>query len=238
MSGFTSDIDMIKLTKRLEAIKNHISPGAKVVDVGTDHGLIPVFLAESGCAAAVTATDINIGPLTKARELADRCGVSERIRFVLTDGLRGICPDADTVIIAGMGGETIMGILEAAPWVLENGVKLLLQPQSKITELAEWLSDNKYTIFDAELVKENGKFYHILEVKGDRTNVQRNDDVLNILLKKRDPLFIEYIDILIRRANRVISELSNTDNDELTVQNKKALDRLIKLKEEAEKWQQ
>ena len=135
---------MIRLTKRLEAIKNRITPGGRVIDVGTDHGMLPVYLAENGLAVSLAATDINAEPLARGKELAAEHGVQDRISFVLTDGLRGVGPEFDTVVIAGMGGETMISILEAAPWVRENRVQLILQPQSKFGDLTLWLSAQQY----------------------------------------------------------------------------------------------
>lgn len=214
--------------------------GAKVIDVGTDHGHIPVFLAKNGISNHITATDINIGPLSRARELADEYGVSDKMNFVLTDGLQGANQDADTIIIAGMGGETIIGILEAAPWVRENGVKLILQPQSKISELTLWLAENSYAIVDCELVCEREKYYIIMEVTAGITDVSLASDelyVYGLLLDKHDPLLPEYLEILMRRQRHIIESLGNSDNKEQLEHGQLMLSKLTQLKGETEKWQ-
>ena len=153
----------MKLSKRLAAIAGHIDKGACVADIGTDHGYLPVYLARSGLAGRVIASDISEASLSSARRSAVRYGVEGSITFITAPGLSGICEmEIDTVVIAGMGGETIIGILAGAPWLKNREVKLVLQPQTKIYELSRWLIQNGYAIQDAQLVQEKGKNYTII----------------------------------------------------------------------------
>ncbi len=229
---------MIKLTKRLEAIKNHISVGANVIDVGTDHGYIPVYLAVNEMASSIIAADINSGPLSKAKELAREYDVTDKMSFVLTDGLKGIEPEADTIIIAGMGGETIISILEAAPWVHENGVKLILQPQSKIGDLTLWLAEEGFAVKSCELVYEREKYYLIMEVTAGEVLQEAFDSMYaeKLLLRARDPILPEYLDNLIRRQKYIVKGLEESKNGEQLEENRDVLARLIELKGETEKW--
>lgn len=229
---------MIKLTKRLEAIKNHISVGANVIDVGTDHGYIPVYLAVNDIANSIIAADINSGPLSKARELAHEYNVTDKMSFVLTDGLRGIEPVADTIIIAGMGGETIIGILEAAPWVHDNGVKLILQPQSKISDLTDWLAANSFAVRSCELVYEREKYYIIMEVTAGAVEQEAFDPMYaeKLLLKANDPILPNYLDNLIRRQKHIVKGLEESKSGEQLEENRDILAGLMELKGETEKW--
>ncbi|MBE6948391.1 MAG: SAM-dependent methyltransferase [Ruminococcaceae bacterium] len=229
---------MIKLTKRLEAIKNHISVGANVIDVGTDHGYIPVYLAVNDIAESIIAADINSGPLSKARELAKEYDVTDKMSFVLTDGLNGIEPNADTIIIAGMGGETIISILEAAPWVRENGVKLILQPQSKISDLTLWLAENGFAVKSCELVCEREKYYIIMEVMAGEVVQEAFDPMYaeKLLLNAHDPILPEYLENLIRRQRHIVKGLEESKNCEQLEENKAVLAKLMELKGETEKW--
>ena len=130
---------MLKLSPRLQCIADYICPGDRVIDVGTDHAYIPIYLLQNGIARLVTATDIRSGPLENAAADARKYQVAEGLTLLLCDGLSACTPEmADTVILAGMGGETIQHILAAAPWALEK--RLLLQPQSKQAELRAWLA--------------------------------------------------------------------------------------------------
>lgn len=159
-------MEKLRLTPRLRLIASLVSPGAVVADVGTDHGYVPVWLLQNGVARLAFATDINRGPLSRARQVAQDYGEQERMSLILCDGLRGVQPHAaDTVVIAGMGGETIQGILEAAAWTKEN-TRLILQPQSKQPELRRWLRESGYRITGEFLVRDTGKIYNVLTAEG------------------------------------------------------------------------
>ena len=107
----------MELSPRLQAIAEQVPQGAHLADVGTDHGYLPVWLLRDGRINSAIAADLREGPLNRARETARRFNVEEQISFRLCDGLSAIRPEeTDTVTIAGMGGETIISILEAAPW--------------------------------------------------------------------------------------------------------------------------
>lgn len=147
---------------RLEKIASLVNDGVGVADVGTDHGYIPVMLRSRGYSGNIIATDINEGPLNKARISLAEAGFSDSVKLVLCDGLQGCEPDcADTIIVAGMGGDTITGIIDRAEWTYKPGIKLILQPVTKPEILRYWLVNNSYRITDEYLVKENGTVYQI-----------------------------------------------------------------------------
>ena len=153
---------MIKLSNRLKAIAEYIEAGATVADIGTDHGFLPVYLAQTGLARGIIASDISAGSLESALLTAGRYGVTEKIKFLVTPGLDGISlTDADTIVIAGMGGENILSILANAPWTGCSGVKLILQPQSKIDVLFKFLYDNGYKVRETRSVKDKGRYYTV-----------------------------------------------------------------------------
>ena len=153
---------MLKLSNRLKALTEYISAGATVADIGTDHGFLPVYLAQTGLARVIIASDISTGSLNAALLTAGRFGVTDKIKFIVTPGLDGISQtDADTIVIAGMGGETILDILSNAPWTGCSGVKLILQPQSKIDVLFRFLYDNEYKVRETKSVKDKGRYYTV-----------------------------------------------------------------------------
>ena len=153
---------MIKLSNRLKALAEYIDAGATVADIGTDHGFLPVYLAQTDLARGIIASDISAGSLKAALLTADRFGVTEKIKFIITPGLEGISQtDVNTIVIAGMGAETISGILGNAPWTRCPGVKLILQPQSKIDVLFKFLYDNEYKVIETKSVKDKGRHYTV-----------------------------------------------------------------------------
>ena len=144
-----------------------IENGASVADIGTDHGFIPVFLAQTGTAENIIASDISAASLESARKSAAGYNVEGLIKFHTAPGLDGISPDeVDTVVIAGMGGETIKNIIRDAPWTKSRNVKLILQPQSKINILCRFLYDNGYEINEIKYVRDRVKSYTVIKAAG------------------------------------------------------------------------
>lgn len=193
-------MDHIRLSPRLQMVADFVPPCACAADIGTDHGYLPIWLLQNGVIRSAIAADIHAGPLANARQSAAAYDLEEHFRFVQADGLR--FPDAqaaDVVTIAGMGGETICAILAAAPW-LQEGRRLILQPQSKVAELIDWLWRSGFTIEDAALCRDAGKRYLALRVLG-QTAAQAYT-LEQLLLRRRDPLLPEHLTEEIRRQTR------------------------------------
>lgn len=200
----------IRLSKRLEAIYSLIPPSGGIADVGTDHGLIPVRLALSGGEGPIYATDINPGPLSSARGLAEAHGVAERIRFCRCDGLSALKgEDISTVVIAGMGGETIASILSAAPWTRDAGRLLILQPMSKTHRLRRWLFENRYRIISEQLIRD-GALYELMTVSGGEGEPFSPAELLTgrFSLIGSDPNFPARLEELIKKTENALSGLS------------------------------
>ena len=170
-------MDKAKLTPRLLTAARMAGQSRFAVDVGTDHGRLAVWLLQNEMAARVAATDIRKGPLSSAVATAEEYGLAERIRFELCDGLDFPGAEAaDAVIIAGMGGETIEGILRRAPWTL-GGARLVLQPQSKLDELCVWLRITGYGLEGAALAAEGERLYVVLAARGGGPDLRRGRPV-------------------------------------------------------------
>ena len=222
----------LKLTKRLALIASYIEKDSNVIDVGTDHGLIPVYLAQNDIAKNIIAADINEAPLDAARKNAAKYNVQDKIKFVMTSGLDGIGREVDTVVIAGMGGENIAGILQNTPWLKLQNTKLILQPQTRIEILCRWLGDNGYNIRDAALTHESSRFYIVI-IAGvcisDTQKIYHSEiDLYSLLVKKRDPFIESFLDDLIIKTKKTAGNSSKFGSNEFL----KKFNELLKLKEE------
>ena len=154
---------MIKeLGARLLAVAKSIPPCESLVDCGCDHGHVSIYAAKNGLARKITASDINRGPLDNAEKEIASAGFSDVIKTKLTDGLSGTIRH-DCVVIAGMGGETIKGIMEACPWIKEK-VTFVLQPMTKTELLREYLRNEGFSVTDEKIVTESGHMYCIITV--------------------------------------------------------------------------
>lgn len=167
---------MPDLSLRLSTIASLVPDGARVCDVGTDHGYLAIHLKASGKVKSIIAADINPLPLQNAAKNIEKAGVSG-IELRLCDGLSGIKPnEADTVIIAGMGGEVISGIIERGFSVAKQRDKtLILQPTTSPEALRKFLLTNGFEIFKEVPILENGKLYSVMLVKYSGKTYENNE---------------------------------------------------------------
>ena len=156
----------LPISNRLLCCASMLTTGCRVADVGTDHGYLAIYLLQSGIARSVVAADLREQPLDKARRNAQRYGVSGGVRFVLCDGLEKIPPDeVDTIVCAGMGGDCIMHILQAAQWLRDARYTLVLQPQSVGQALRKYLTENGFAIEKETIAKDGGFYYTVLRAR-------------------------------------------------------------------------
>lgn len=226
----------LTLSDRLQCIANYVSAGSSVVDVGTDHAYIPIWLLQCGVSARAIATDIKPGPLRRAAADAEKYGVADRLRLLLCDGLAAVEPESvDTVILAGMGGETIQGILAAAPWALEK--RMIIQPQTKPELLRAWLGAHGCRIADGSLAYDSGRIYLVWAVAAGR--MAETVAVDPVLLEKRDPLLKPYTEELIKRLRKQIQgmEQSCRSDQALLQELRQQLAALLEIHREVVSWQ-
>ncbi len=154
----------IPLSPRLRTCAGFVGNSRRFADIGCDHGYLSIYLLKNGVASSCIAADVRVGPLESAKHNAEKYGVSDRITFCLSDGVREIPRDFDTLVCAGMGADTMVHILSDAPWLQSEQYRLVLQCQSKTHELRRYLSENGWHIA-LEHVLRDGKFlYTVMEV--------------------------------------------------------------------------
>lgn len=151
------------LDDRLALIAAMVRPGRAVADIGADHGHLVTWLVATGACPRGVAADLNAAPLAHAARTAKAYGVAERIALIQCDGLSGLCEcDVDDIVIAGMGGDTIAQILEAAAWHAPDK-RFLLQPMTHAAQLRKWLCAAGYAIED-ERAARSGRFCYSVMV--------------------------------------------------------------------------
>ena len=153
----------IPMSNRLLTVSSFVRRGDRVADIGCDHGYLGIYLLTNGIAAHMIESDVAVGPLDSARRNARKFHTENATTFCLSDGARDIPRDFDVLVCAGMGADTIMSILGAAPW-LKEGYRLILQCQSKRPELRRWLNSEGWRI-TKETLAQDGKFiYTVMEL--------------------------------------------------------------------------
>lgn len=187
------DRKQLALQPRLHLLARLVPEGCRLTDVGTDHGYLPVSLLQQGRIISAIASDIGAEPLEHARRTAAQYGAAG-IDFRLCPGLSAIAPEeTDVIVIAGMGGETIMTILQDAPWTKDGRHTLLLQPMTKTADLRRWMADNGYTFTDEHLVEDKGRLYPVLTVTGGKHRALTEAEALCGVLLESDPLYGAYL---------------------------------------------
>lgn len=154
----------VPLSARLTACCNYVNRGSVVADIGCDHGYLGIHLLQSGYATRVYAADVSDLPLQSAMRNAQKYGVADKMRFFLSNGLAAVPHDFDTLVCAGMGADTIIAILSAAPWLKSAGYRMILQCQSRRSALRAWLSAQGYTIRSETLARDGKFLYPVMEV--------------------------------------------------------------------------
>ena len=225
----------LPLSTRLLACAGFVNKGDRVADIGCDHGYLSIYLLTSGIARSCIASDVAKGPLQSAMDNARKFGVQENITFHLSDGVQSIPRDFDTLVCAGMGGDTMIHILESAPWLQNKDYRLILQCQSKRPELRKGLYDHGFAIRRETLAKD-GKFcYPITEVVYAPGEFLHGAQfyITPALLTSDSPLLPEFYDRVVGGIQTSVDGLSRTGGDKYE-EMKAILEELLTMKEEIE----
>lgn len=204
----------LQLQPRLQLLAELIPQGSRLADVGTDHGYVPVYLMQRGLIDTAIASDIGAEPLQHAVNTAAEYGI-DGIDFRLCPGLDAIAPEeCDTILIAGMGGETIITILENATWTRTGEHLLILQPMTKVEMLRKWLCDNGYSFAGERLVFDKDHLYPIMLVRGGTQPTLSEAEQYGGVMLDCDPLYTDYLDERIKKLTIAIDGLLRSKREE------------------------
>ena len=221
------------LSPRLLSVAGLIVAGSKVADIGTDHGFLPIWLAQNGISGQIIATDVREKPLRRAESNLKKYAVTDKVKLYQCNGLSAIkAEDADTVVIAGMGGETIAGILAQAPWMTDGRHSFILQPMSAAEKLRRFLAENGFCIETEKLVKEQRRLYLVIKARGGKMEICSRTQYYTGVCLNEDPYYPEYLAALTYIMKKALNNMKNTFNQE-DIQRKKlfqeVLDETIKI---------
>ena len=189
----------MKLSDRLEMVVSAVLPEEAAADVGTDHGHVPVELVRRGIIKHGYAMDVRKGPLSRAQANIAAAGLEEKIETRLSDGVKELKPgEAQTVIIAGMGGELIIHILEDGRHMWESVEQWVLSPHSEPDRVRKWLCGNGFPISAENMVFEEGKYYTVLDVRKQGTMPVKQIPESRFLYgtylaETKNPVFLGYL---------------------------------------------
>lgn len=201
----------MQLSERLRLVAGFVTENYVVADIGTDHGYIPIWLLENERIPKGFAMDIGKGPLERARENIKLYGYQDRIETRLSDGLKELKEnEADSVVIAGMGGSLIVRILENGKKVLDTVKELILSPHTELHLVRRYLIENGYDIVREEMVYDMGKYYTVMKA------VHTDDKSIKNLYDSDEYNYIYGRLLLIEKSNVFMSFIKN-EKDKLSV---------------------
>ena len=214
------------LNKRLRAIAELIKPCDTLFDVGSDHGFLPLYLLLNKKINKAIIGEINVGPLEQAKKNFMKYP-ELNCEYVLSDGLNLYDGLIDTVVIAGMGFETIQHIILQDIDKFKKIPQIVIQSNTKIDQLREFINSNNFEIIDEDIVKDRKYFYPIVKVRFNNLKQQLTDEELEfgpILIKKSNKVFHDYL-MFCRRVEENIVQAQKKESS-LRIQ---IIDRLLKL---------
>ena len=151
---------LFTLNSRLTLCAEMVRKGSRIADIGTDHAYLPVWLVRAGFASFALACDIKAEPLKAGQLTINKYHAEDKVETRLCDGLQDVnAEEVDDIIIAGMGGETIVHILTNAPWIADKSKKLILQPMSKHELVIDYLYKNGFELSEHKCTFTDGKIY-------------------------------------------------------------------------------
>ncbi|MEX2356093.1 MAG: class I SAM-dependent methyltransferase [Thermaerobacterales bacterium] len=200
----------MKLSARLLKLAQRVPEDTVVVDVGTDHALLPIYLVATGRCRRAIAVEASGGPFRKADQSIRQFGLQAQIDLRLGDGLSVVRPgEADVLVIAGMGGATMSGILSAEPATARSLPLWLLQPFRGSARLRRYLVSRGYRLVHEELVRDSNTIYEMIEVRPGEERIE--DEVLYEvgprLLERRDPLLAAFLTEKIQYYRRLLLQV-------------------------------
>lgn len=208
---------MIVLSKRLRMNASLVTEGHRLADVGTDHGYIPIVLVQEGRIPSALAMDVNPGPLERAKQHIEEYQLDALIHTRLSDGVKELRPDeADSVLIAGMGGALMIKILEEGREVLSSVKELILQPQSEVDKVRHYLEEAGYTIVREDMVREEGKYYPVMKAELGKMKYDREIFYLygKLPLEERHAVLEEFLVFKLRHCEAILQRLSENGRQE------------------------
>ena len=230
----------MKLSKRLEMVASFVERGSRIADIGTDHGYLPIALIERGVSPGAIAMDIGQGPLARAKEHVLACGMEDKIELRLSDGLAELKPgEADSVVIAGMGGELVLHILEQGRALWESKVAFVLYPQSELDKVRNYLDNNGFCIASEAIFFDEGKFYTVMLAKRGRMSLGRPAHYLygKYLMEARDSVLALYLEKEKARMQAILRELEGQETKKAQEAREKLLCELGWIKEVQDEMQ-
>jgi tRNA (adenine22-N1)-methyltransferase len=200
------------LSMRLERVAAHVPAGARLADIGSDHGYLPVALMRRGAIAAAVAGELALTPFRSAERTVRENELAPWISVRLANGLAAIEMDdrITAVSICGMGGQTIRDILDGGKARLGGQERLILQPNGGEEPLRQWLMENGYRILCEEVLRENRFDYEIIVAEHAEAVMYTAEELYfgPLQMQARSPAFLAKWQRMLRLKQQTLSQFA------------------------------
>lgn len=224
----------MQLSRRLKAVVGLVTAGNRVADIGCDHAYISISLIKQKIATNVIAMDINQGPLERAKANIEHFGYSKLIQTRLSDGAHQLKPgEVDTILIAGMGGALMVKILKESIEQVEAAEELVLQPQSEIKAVRQYIHQIGYAIVEENMLFEDGKYYVMIKARKGREEYDKQMYYLcgKLLIQDKNPVLKEFLEHERRKILVILKRLKKSPTNEYEVRIKQLTKKAMLMKE-------
>lgn len=191
---------------RLQAIFDMVKAPCILADIGCDHGLLPIALVKQGKCSKAYACDVRSGPLSRAKDAIKAAGLEGKIIPVLSDGLRDVGSDVNAIVIAGMGYDTIVHILQQDLEKTSQFQQIIVQCNGRVEELRKWISEHGFCIDEERIVKDKHYYQMISMHREQRTPLTKQQCMFGVYLKE-DPLFQEYWHHILEKKKKILLQM-------------------------------
>lgn len=210
----------MQISERLKLVSDFVSTGNTLADIGTDHGYIPIYLVRENRIKKAIAMDINKGPLERADNNIQEYGFNQCIETRLSDGMEKLKEnEADTILIAGMGGALTVRIMEQGIKVMRSAKEIIVSPHSEIFLVRKFLIQNDFDIVKEDMIYDQGKYYTIIKalpVKNLNKDVYKEyPDYYTygrLLIEEKNKTLIEYLVYIYEKNKDIINKISRNKN--------------------------
>lgn len=216
------------ISNRIQKVAKMVTKGHKVADIGCDHGYTSIYLIQNQISHYIIAMDINEGPLERAKANVINYNCQNHIELRLSNGLSKLKDnEVDTILISGMGGNLIIDILDKNKEQFYKVKELILQPQSDIYRVRNYIQDNNFLIVDEDMLIEEDKYYNIIKAYNvSLYNIEETQFKLanqeefyygRLLLNKRNLVLYSFLVGELNKRNKILKNISHITTDNIKI---------------------
>lgn len=224
----------MQISERLKMVSAFVTEGMRLVDIGTDHAYVPIYLIKNGKIPSALAMDIGIGPLQRARDHIVEQGFERQIETRLSNGFSAFRKgEAESVVIAGLGGELMIQILQEGRAVLSEVSEFILSPHSEIHKVRAFLMEQGFSIVKEAMLYEEGIYYTIIKAIYGIGDYRTEPELWygKRMLEEQHPVLYDYLQKEYAIRRRIVERLSKIQKERVRERQKQIEAECVRIEE-------